>query len=111
MVEFDDKVMPWSASDDDLAAAVWAKLSESAKSLFSVLIEHPGTKFSGAELAEILSIPSGRSGVAATLCWPKRHCAALGRGYLWSWGYPADKRARYWMTDEVAELLDRVRKG
>jgi len=62
----------WSDSDRDLAEAYWGKLSQSAKDLFSVLINHPGEKFTGDELARELGLPGGRQSVKSVLTWPGR---------------------------------------
>lgn len=69
----------WARSDEDLAATVWGKLSDRAKQLFSMLIDNPGRKFSGDELAEMLAIPNGKHGVAGVLAWLGRHCLKVGR--------------------------------
>ncbi|HEX7306166.1 DUF6416 domain-containing protein [Lentzea sp.] len=95
----------WSSSDDELTEALWRKFSETAKALFSVLIDNPGTKFNGDELGRLLDLPAGKQSVAGVLGWPGRHCQAAGRPWLWAWDYAEGENARYWMTDEVADLF------
>jgi hypothetical protein len=101
---------PWATGDEDLASEAWGKFSATAKALFSMLIDNPGRKFSGVELAEALDIANGKHGVAGVLAWPRRHCAAVGREWPWLWEYMEDENARYWMTDEVADLFRRARE-
>jgi hypothetical protein len=101
---------PWSEADGDLAALVWDKFSETAKSLFSTLIDSPETRFSGDELSEMLGIPNGKHGVAGVLAWPGRHCFAVGRTWPWSWDYPVEGApAVYWFTAEMATLFREAR--
>lgn len=100
----------WARSDEDLAAAVWGKLSDRAKQLFSTLIDNPGRKFSGDELAEMLAIPNGKHGVAGVLAWPGRHSVKAGRRLPWSWEYPEEYGpAVYWFEPEIAELFGAAR--
>ncbi|MFE9207515.1 DUF6416 domain-containing protein [Micromonospora sp. NPDC007230] len=99
---------PWGSSDEELARKVWGKLSDSAKALFSILIDAPGREFSGDELAERLGM-SGKNAVAGLLGWPGRHCIEAGREWLWDWRYPDGKTVVYWLTPEMAELLRSVR--
>ena len=96
----------WTAADRDLAKAVWRKLSDTAKRLFSALIDSPGKKFSGTELSELLQVRNGAHGIAGVLAWPSRYCADNGREIPWSWEYPDDgEPAVYWFTDEIAALF------
>jgi hypothetical protein len=102
----------WTNSDDDLllARSVWQKFSPHAKAVFSLLMDQPGTKVSGEDLATRLGIPNGKSGVAGVLAWPARHCAAVGREGPWWWEYgPEGDGAYYWVEPEVADLFNRVR--
>src|SRR5690349_9669330 len=63
--------VPWSKDHDvELAREVWSKFSPTAKSLFTTLMNEPGSKFSGDELAEMLGIANGKHGVAGVLAWP-----------------------------------------
>ncbi|WP_225731198.1 DUF6416 domain-containing protein [Nocardia sp. JCM 34519.1] len=50
--------------------------------LFSVLIDNPGDRFSGLELAQCLRKPSCQS-ISGILSGAERVCTAYGRKYLW----------------------------
>ncbi len=100
---------PWSDSDTTLAAAIWDKFSDTAKSLFSTLIDEPGRQFDGEELSELLSIRNGRHGVAGVLAWPGRHCVKVDRKWPWSFDYPDGETAVYWFTPENAALFAEAR--
>ena len=102
----------WTNSGDDLVLArvVWEKFSPRAKALFSLLMDQPGHKVSGEDLAATLDIPNGKSGVAGVLAWPARHCAAVNRLGTWEWGPgPDGNGAYYWVEPEVAALFKKVR--
>ena len=102
----------WTNSNDDLALArsVWGKFSPRAKALFSLLMDDPGRKVSGKDLASTLDIPNGASGVAGVLAWPARHCAAVNRVGPWRWEYRSEEdKAYYWIDPEVASLFKKVR--
>lgn len=100
----------WRPDDDGpLAAAVWAKFSPRAKALFSTLIENPGERFYGEELARMHHLPNGSHGVAGVLAWPSRHCVAAGRQWCWKWDYPERGGAVYWMDDALARLFRQAR--
>jgi hypothetical protein len=102
----------WTDSEEDLALArsVWEKFSPVAKALFSLLMDQPGHRVSGEDLATTLNIPNGKSGVAGVLAWPARYCAAVNRDGPWWWEYAPDgSGAYYWVEPEVAELFNKVR--
>ena len=100
--------LPWGSEPDDAARAeqVWGKISDRAKALLAVLIEQPGRKFSGVELAEQLGIPNGMYGVAGVLAWPTRHSAKVGRDLPvhFEYGEPG-AGANYWMDDTTAAVF------
>ncbi|OLT10162.1 hypothetical protein BJF78_29255 [Pseudonocardia sp. CNS-139] len=101
---------PWAEVDVEVAAAVWSKFSETARALFSTLIDNPERKYSGDELSEMLGIPNGKHGVAGVLAWPGRHCFAAGRALPWSWESPEEGApAVYWFTGEIATLFRQAR--
>jgi Family of unknown function (DUF6416) len=105
-------LMNWTNSDDDLALArvVWGKFSPRAKALFSLLMDRPGHKVSGEDLAAVLDIPNGRSGVAGVLAWPARHCAAVNRVVPWRWEDGLEGGGVNYLVDqEVADLFKKVR--
>ncbi len=99
---------PWQPSDGELASHVWDKLSDRAKGLFSLLADSPNAKFSAIALADQLEIPNGRFGLAGTLAWPGRHCAAVARKLPVRWRELEDD-SEYWMTAEVADLFRSAR--
>lgn len=101
----------WSRSDGEIAQVVWGKFSETAKALFSTLIDKPGRQFSGDELAQMLDLPNGKHGVAGVLAWPGRYCQTAGRTWPWTFDYPEGGNARYGMTDEIADLFRRARES
>lgn len=100
--------IPWSAADLSLAAAVWDEFPDSARALFSVLIDNPGHRFSGNELAEMLNRPNSQS-VAAVLSRPKKLAARVNRSEPWHWDYPSAATVVYWMTRTQADLFRAAR--
>jgi hypothetical protein len=107
--DVDDR-LPWTDTDALLAAKLWEKFSNAARALFSTLIDEPNRRFTGEELAEMLSIPNGHSGVAGVLAWPGKWCKQTNRKLLWEWGYPVPgEPVVYWMTPELAALFRDVR--
>lgn len=109
-VENTDDRQPWLDADVALAAKLWNKFSGPAKALFSKLIEEPDRQFTGKELAEMLNIPNGHSGVAGVLAWPGKYCKEENRELLWKFAYPVeDEPVVYWMTPEMAALLREAR--
>lgn len=99
----------WSEVDSDLAAEVWGKLTATAKGLFSILIDHPESRYSGDDLAAMLGISNGKHGVAGLLGWPGRYCHAVNREWLWSFDYPDGELVEYWMTPANAALFRQAR--
>jgi hypothetical protein len=74
------------------------------------LIDAPGERFGGDELAARVGIPNGKHGVAGVLAWPGRYAFAVGRRQPWSWAYPIEGgNAVYWFADDVAELFRQAR--
>jgi hypothetical protein len=109
--ESHDHRLPWSSADGDLAAAVWDRLSEPARRLFSTLIDAPEDRFSGDELARMLGIEKGKLAIAGLLTWPGRYCRDVNRDYFWSFDYPDGELAEYWFTPENAALFRDARDG
>ncbi|OAA19356.1 hypothetical protein UG55_10912 [Frankia sp. EI5c] len=102
----------WSEQDLVLAKIVWGKFSDRAKAMFSTLIDSPGKKFGGVQLADALDIPNGKYGTAGVLAWPARHCTAVDRLLPCKYedGVLGDG-ANYWMTPAVATLFKQARDG
>jgi len=110
----DDAVarQPWIDADALVAAKLWNKFSDRARALFSTLIDEPNRRFTGEELAELLSIPNGHSGVAGVLAWPGKWCKQVNRKLIWEFGYPVPgEPVLYWMTIELAALFREARDG
>lgn len=100
----------WSAEDGALAAELWGKFSEAAQGLYSILIDAPGEKFSGEELAKRLGLAKGKYGIAGVLAWPGRYAAAAGRHMPIAYeDGPAGAGANYWLTPELAALFGKAR--
>ena len=97
---------PWSENDLDRAQTVWGKMSRPARALFGVLMENPGERISGEQLAQDLEIANGRFGVAGVLAWPGRYCYAVERKFPVKW-----ETGDYWMSPEIAALFLRARDG
>jgi hypothetical protein len=101
----------WSDTDEDAALArdIWAKLSPRARAMFTMLMEAPGRRVSGEEIAEALDIPNGKYGVAGVLAWPGRFCAAVNKPLPCRYADgPVGGSASYWMDDTVARLFTRA---
>ena len=110
-----DPIRPWGGdvdSDLDDAAFLWAKFSARARSLFSLLMDNPGKRFTGDEIADTLSIPNGAHGVAGVLAWPGRHGLAIGRNLPSSWHQddPDTNETSYSMSAERASLFKVARE-
>lgn len=103
---------PWSDDDLALAEIVWGQLSQPARDLFGVLIDHPEQQISGEQLAEDLHIEYGKNGVAGVLGWPGRHCYAVGREFpIEREAGPVGESSSYWMASDVADLFRKARDG
>jgi hypothetical protein len=106
------EVAPWGQTDEDLALAqvVWEKLSERAKGMFELLMQSPGDKISGEEIAESLDIPNGKYGVAGVLAWPGRHSYAVGRHLPVRYeDGPVGGSANYWIDKGTADLFSKAK--
>jgi hypothetical protein len=105
---------PWLAEDGARAGVVWAKLSDLAKELFSIMIDAPNREFDGEALAEKLSLTTGRHGVSGLLAWPSRHAASVGRSIFWNCLVGPDGptgTCEYSMSEEQADLFRAARDG
>ncbi|MFD9965759.1 DUF6416 domain-containing protein [Amycolatopsis sp. NPDC058986] len=107
--EEDTLLQEWQPTDLELARTLWRSFTGRARDLFSILMDSPGRKFSGDELAESLDAPHGRRSIAGLLGAPGKHCLSAGREWLWHWDYPEGETARYWMTDELAALFRKAK--
>jgi hypothetical protein len=102
----DAEVSEWSSGDVELAQELWNKFNDRAKALFTTLLENPGQRFTGQELAERLNIPNGSNGVAGVLAWPGRYCKQYGRTICWHVDWSDDAYvAVYWLEGVLADLF------
>jgi Family of unknown function (DUF6416) len=99
----------WSAEDVDQAAWLYAKLAPPARELFDLLIEAPGQRFGGEDLAKRLKLDKGAHGVAGILAWPGRYSRHLGRTLPIATEGRADGGTDYYMEPDVAALFAAAR--
>lgn len=99
----------WGPDDVELATTVWAKFSPRAQAIFSTLIDEPGERYYGEELAKLHHIPNGAHGVAGVLAWPSRHCVAANRQWCWKWDSREPGGTAYWMDGTLARLFGQAR--
>jgi len=102
---------PWSASDADQAAWLYGKLAPPARELFDLLIDAPGQRFAGNDVAARLRLDAGAHGVAGTLAWPGRYSRGLGRSLPFSTAGREDGGTDYFMEPDVAALFAAARSA
>lgn len=100
---------PWSAQDADQAAWLYGRLAPPARELFDLLIEAPGRRFTGNEVAARLRLEKGAHGVAGILAWPGRYCRRLGRTMPVATEGRPDGGTDFFMAPDVAELFAAAR--
>jgi len=101
---------PWSARDADKAAWLYVRLAPPGRALFDLLIEAPGQRFAGNDVAARLGLEKGAHGVAGILAWPGRYCRKLGRAFPITTEGREDGGTDYSMTPEIAELFSSARE-
>jgi hypothetical protein len=99
----------WSADDAEQATWLYGRLAPPARELFDLLIEEPGRRFSGNEIAARLKLDKGAHGVAGILAWPGRYSRKLGRELPISTEGREDGGTDYYLDDEVAALFAAAR--
>lgn len=102
----------WADDEKSLEDAVWlwGKLTDRAKGLFGLLIENPGQRFTGSEIAEKVGIEYGTRGVAGTLAWPGRYCIQRGRRLPSEFHEDLDAGVSvYWMEPATAAVFAKAR--
>ena len=99
----------WSADDADQAAWLYGKLAPPARELFDLLIDAPGKRFSGNEIAARLKLDKGAHGVAGILAWPGRYSRKLGREFPIATEGREDGGTDYYLDDDVAKLFAATR--
>ena len=101
---------PWSAADADSAAWLYGKLAPPARALFDLLIDAPGERLAGNDLAARLGLEKGAHGVAGILAWPGRYSRKLGRELPLATEGRDDGGTDYFMEHAVAELFAAARE-
>lgn len=101
----------WSAQDADQAAWLYGRLAPPARELFDVLIDAPGRRFSGNEIAARLRLDKGAHGVAGILAWPGRYSRKLGRAFPIATEGREDGGTDYYLDEDVAALFAQAREA
>lgn len=99
----------WSAEDADQAAWLYGRLAPPARRLFDLLIDAPGKRFGGEEIARTLQLQKGAHGVAGILAWPGRYSRHLDRVLPLVTEGRADGGTDYYMEPELAGLFGAAR--
>ncbi len=99
----------WSATDADQAAWLYGKLAPPARELFDLLIDAPGQRFAGNDIASRLRMDKGAHGVAGILAWPGRYCRKLGRELPISTAARDDGGTDYYLEPDIATLFATAR--
>ena len=101
----------WSAQDADQAAWLYGKLAPPARELLDLLIDAPGRRFSGNEIAARLRLDKGAHGVAGILAWPGRYSRKLGRELPIATEGREDGGTDYYLDEDVARAVRRRPRG
>ncbi len=99
----------WSAEDADQAAWLYGKLAPPARALFDLLVDAPGERIGGENIAKRLGLEKGAHGVAGILAWPGRYCRHLGRVLPIATDGRADGGTDYYIEPDVAALFAAAR--
>ena len=99
----------WTADNLEEARWLYGRLSEPARELFDLLIETPGKRHSGNEIAANLRIEKGAHGLAGILAWPGRWCAKLGLEFPITTTAREDGGTDYEIEPDIAALFKRAR--
>jgi hypothetical protein len=100
----------WSADDADAATWLYGKLAPPARALFDLLIDAPGERRAGNEIAASLGLEKGAHGVAGILAWPGRYSRKLGRELPLATEGRDDGGTDYYMEPAVAEIFAAARE-
>jgi Family of unknown function (DUF6416) len=100
----------WSADDADQAAWLYGKLAPPARELFDLLIDAPGERFGGENIAMRLKLQKGAHGVAGILAWPGRYCRHLDRVLPITTDGRPDGGTDYFMEPDLAALFAAARR-
>jgi hypothetical protein len=99
----------WSADDADQAAWLYRRLAPPARELFDLLLDAPGERFGGEQIAQRLGLDKGAHGVAGILAWPGRYSRHLDRTLPIATEGRPDGGTDYYMEQEVAALFNAAR--
>ncbi len=99
----------WSADDADQAAWLYGKLAPPARELFDLLIDAPGERFGGENIAQRLALQKGAHGVAGILAWPGRYSRHLQRVLPITTDGRPDGGTDYHMEPDLAALFTAAR--
>jgi hypothetical protein len=99
----------WSAADAEQATWLYGKLAPPARALFDLLIDAPGKRLAGNEVAARLGLEKGAHGVAGILAWPGRYARKLGRELPLATEGRDDGGTDYYMQPAVAQLFAAAR--
>jgi hypothetical protein len=99
------QVNAWSADDVDQAAWLYRKLAPPARELFDLLLEAPGKRIAGEQIARQLGLDKGAHGVAGVLAWPGRYARHLDRVLPIATEGRADGGTDYYMEPDTAALF------
>lgn len=100
----------WSAADAEQAAWLYRKLAPPARALLDLLIDAPGERMAGNDVAARLGLEKGAHGVAGILAWPGRYSRKLGRELPLATEGREDGGTDYYMEPAVAELFAAARE-
>ena len=101
---------PWSADDGEQASWLYGKLAPPARALFDELIDAPGERRAGNEIAARLGLEKGAHGVAGVLAWPGRYARKLSRELPIATEGRADGGTDYYMQPAIAEIFAAARE-
>jgi hypothetical protein len=101
----------WSEDDGRAAAWLYRKLAPPAAQLFDVLIDAPGERISGNDLAAKLGLDKGAHGVAGILAWPGRYSRKARRAFPIATEGREDGGTDYFMEPDVAKVFEAARKA
>jgi hypothetical protein len=99
----------WSVEDADQAAWLYGRLAPPARELFDLLIDAPGERFGGENIAKRLELDKGAHGVAGILAWPGRYSRHLGRALPIATDGRSDGGTDYYIDPDVAALFAKAR--
>ncbi len=99
----------WSAQDADQAAWLYRRLAPPARELVDLLVDAPGERIAGEQLAKRLGLEKGAHGVAGILAWPGRYSRHLNRVLPIATEGRADGGTDYYMEPETAALFAAAR--